>query len=149
MVLPFALTANACREHLVSVPDCVAMLISPSRRVQLLHHAHWDKPTPVYTTGTNSLWTLLGTGDFPPVATFDHQLLAHQVTNVPVPSWEALRDTINSTAFKSLPPDTSPTALKLSCNAVVAISPDVAYHLFQANRDYCTLQPWALRLPTP
>ena len=77
-VLPFSSTAMACREHLVSVPDCVAMFVSPSGRIQLLHHAHWDKVTPVYTAGTNTLWALLGAGDSLPVAMFDHNLLAQQ-----------------------------------------------------------------------
>lgn len=134
-VLPFASTATACREHLVSVPDCVAMFISPSGRVQLLHHAHWDKATPVYTGGTNSLWALLGAGDSPPVATFDHNLLAHQITKIPVPSWDSLRDAPDAAAFQALQADTSAAAMTLSCNAVVALSPGIAYHLFQANSD--------------
>jgi hypothetical protein len=134
-VLPFASTASACREHLVLVPDCVAMFISPSGRVQLLHHAHWDKATPVYTAGTNSLWALLGAGDSPLVATFNHNLLAHQITNTPVPSWDSLRDAPNDTAFRAFQADSSAAAMTLSCNAVVAISPKIAYYLFQANSD--------------
>jgi hypothetical protein len=47
MVLPPSTSAGDCRENLSSVPDCVAMTISPTGRVHLLHHAHWDKPNSV------------------------------------------------------------------------------------------------------
>ncbi len=76
LVLPPTTNASTCRDNLVSVPDCVALLISPSGRVQLLHHAHWDKPTPVYTEGSNNIWTLLGVCDSPPVNTFHHHPLS-------------------------------------------------------------------------
>jgi hypothetical protein len=135
LVLPPTTAAATCRENLVSVPDCVAMLISPSGRVQLLHHTHWDKPTPVYTEGTNQLWALLGVGDFPPVATFDHRALAKSLADVPAPSWESLRDAPDAAAFRSLPADTAADALGLTTNAVVALSPSLAYHLFGANSD--------------
>jgi hypothetical protein len=115
------------------VPDCVALLVSPSGRAQLLHHAHWDKPTPVYTDGSNNIWTLLGVGD-PPVATFDHRALA-TIVKATAPSWEAMRDAPDAAAFKALEADTATTALGLTCNAVVSISPSLAYHLFSANSD--------------
>jgi hypothetical protein len=134
LVLPPSTAAGTCRDNLISVPDCVAMLISPSGRVHLLHHAHWDKPTPVYTEGTNQIWTLLGVGDSPPVATFDHLALAKSVAE-PAPSWEAMRDAPDAAAFKALTADTDATALGLACNAVVALSPSLSYHLFSANSD--------------
>jgi hypothetical protein len=134
-VLPPATTAGTCRDNLVSVPDCVAMLVSPSGRVHLLHHAHWDKPTPVYTEGTDQLWALLGVGDFPPVATFDHLALAKSITSVAAPSWEAMRDASDPAAFRALTADTDATALGLTTNAVVSLSPSLAYHLFSANSD--------------
>jgi hypothetical protein len=134
LVLPPTTTANTCRENLVSVPDCVAVLISPSGHVQLLHHAHWDKPTLVYTDGSNNLWTLLGVGDFPPVATFDHRALA-TIAKAPAPSLEAMRDAPDATSFKALAADTATTALGLTCNAVGSLSPSLAYHLFSANSD--------------
>jgi hypothetical protein len=56
-VLPPLTTAEICRGNLISVPDCVTMLISPSGHVQVLHHAHWDKSIPVYEEFKN-LWTL-------------------------------------------------------------------------------------------
>jgi hypothetical protein len=46
-------------QNLISVPDCVAILISPSSSFNLLHHAHWDKPMPVYMDGSNTIWTLV------------------------------------------------------------------------------------------
>jgi hypothetical protein len=134
MVLPPTTAASTCRDNLVSVPDCVALLISPSGRVQLLHHAHWDKPTPVYTEGSNNIWTLLGVGDSPPVATFDHHALA-TIVKATAPSWEAMRDAPDAAAFTALQADTTDTALGLTCNAVVSISPSLAYHLFSANSD--------------
>jgi hypothetical protein len=134
LVLPPSTAAGTCRDNLISVPDCVALLISPSGRVHLLHHAHWDKPTPVYTEGTNKIWTLLGVGDSPPVATFDHLALAKSVSEA-APSWEAMRDAPDAAAFKALTPDTDAAALGLTCNAVVALSPSLAYHLFSENSD--------------
>jgi hypothetical protein len=116
------------------VPDCVPLLISPSGCVQLLRHAHWDKPTPVYTDGSHNIWTLLGVGDSPPVATFDHRALA-TIVKATAPSWEAMQDAPNTAAFIALEADTATTALGLTCNAVVSISPSLAYHLFSANSD--------------
>jgi hypothetical protein len=134
LVLSPLTSAQTCHDNLISVPDCVAMLISPSGRVQLLHHAHWDKPTPVYTEGSNNLWTLLGVGDSPPVATFNHADLAKSVTAA-VPSWESLRDAPKAAALTALAADTDVTALGLTCNAMVALTPGLAYHLFSANSD--------------
>lgn len=135
LVLPPATTAGTCRENLISVPDCVAMLISPSGRVQLLHHAHWDKPTPVYTDGSNCLWTLVGIGNFPPVATFDYRALAKAIQDTPVPTWANMRDAPTPAAFKALRAATEATDLPLNCNAVVSLSPSLAYHLFAENSD--------------
>jgi hypothetical protein len=134
LVLPPTTAAGTCRENLVSVPDCVAMLISPSGRVHLVHHAHWDKPTPVYTEGSNDIWSLLGVGDSPPVVTFDHLALAKTVAAA-APSWAALRDAPDAAAFTALVADTEDDALGLSCNAMVSLSPSLAYHLFSANSD--------------
>jgi hypothetical protein len=110
------------------------MLISPSGRVQLLHHAHWDKPTSVYTEGSNHIWTLLGVGDSPPVATFNHEDLAKPVTAA-APSWEAMRDAPDAASFTALTADIEVDALGLTCNALVALAPGLAYHLFSANSD--------------
>jgi hypothetical protein len=115
LVLPPTTATNTCRENLVSVPDCFALLISPSGRVQLLHHAHWDKPTPVYTEGSKNLWTLLDVCDSLPVATFDHRALA-TIVKAPAPSWEAMRDAPDAASFKALAADTATTALGLTCN---------------------------------
>jgi hypothetical protein len=134
LVLPPLTNAQTCRDNLISVPNCVAMLISPSGRVQLLHHTHWDKPTPVYTERSNNLWTLLGVGDSPPVATFNHADLAKPLTAA-VPSWESLRDAPDAAAFTALAANTDVTALGLTCNAMVALTPGLAYHLFSANSD--------------
>jgi hypothetical protein len=133
-VLPPLTNSQTCRENLISVPDCVAMLISPSGRVQLLHHAHWDKPTPVYTEGSNNLWTLLGVGDSPPVVTFNHEDLSKPITT-PAPSWEALCNAPDATAFKALPANTDVTAVGLACNAIVSLASGLPYHLFGANSD--------------
>jgi hypothetical protein len=92
LVLPRATLAGTCRENFISVPDCVVMLISPSGQVQLIHHTHWDKSTPVYTDSSNSLWTLVGIGNFPPVATFDYRALAKSIQDTPVPTWAAMHD---------------------------------------------------------
>jgi hypothetical protein len=134
LVLPPTTAAGTCRDNLVSVPDCVAMLVSPSGRVQLIHHAHWDKPTPVYTEGTDQIWSLLGVGDSPPVATFDYLSFAKTVTTA-APSWAALRDAPDAAAFQALAADDDATALGLSCNAIMSLSPSLAYHLFGANSD--------------
>jgi hypothetical protein len=133
-VLPPLTNSTTCRDNLISVPDCVAILISPSGRVQLLHHAHWDKPTPVYMEGSNNLWTLLGVGDSPPVVTFNHDDLAKRIT-ASVPSWEALHDAPDAAAFTALQADIDVTAAGLSCNAIVSLAPGLAYHLFGANSD--------------
>ncbi len=47
LVLPTTTSAGTCRENLISVPDCVAMLITPSGRVKLLHLPlrHISEPT--------------------------------------------------------------------------------------------------------
>jgi hypothetical protein len=134
LVLPPLTSTQTCCDNLISVPDCVAMLISPSGRVQLLHHAHWDKPTPVYTEGSNNIWTLLGVGNSPPVATFNYADLAKPVTAT-VPSWESLRDAPDAAAFTAPAADTNVTALGLTCNAMVALAPGLAYHLFSTNSD--------------
>jgi hypothetical protein len=46
-----------------------------------------------------------------------------------------MRDAPDAAAFKALALDTTNTALGLTCNAVVSISPSLAYHLFSANSD--------------
>jgi hypothetical protein len=134
LVLPLTTAAGTCRDNLISVADCVALLVSPSGCVQLLHHAHWDKATPVYTEGTNNLWALLRVGDSPPVATFDHLTFAKSVVE-DTPSWEAMPDAPKAAAFKALVADTDATTLGLTCNAVVSLSPSLTYHLFSANSD--------------
>jgi hypothetical protein len=132
--LPPLTNSKTCRENLISVSNCVAMLISPSGRIHLLHHAHWDKLTPIYMEGSNNLWTLLGVGDSPPVVTFNHEDLAKHITAL-APSWEALFDVPDTAAFTALPVDTDVTAVGLTCNAIVSLAPGLAYHLFGANSD--------------
>jgi hypothetical protein len=144
-VLPPLTNSKTCHDNLISVPDCVAMLISPSGRVQLLHHAHWDKPTPVYTEGSNNLWTLLGVGDSPPVVTFNHDDLAQRIT-ASAPSWEALRDAPDAAAFTALPAATNLTAVGLTCNAIVSLAPGLAYHPFGAK---IPMTPPSLASPWP
>jgi hypothetical protein len=134
LVLPLMTAAGTCHINLVLVPNCVTMLISPSGHVYLLHHAHWDKPMPVYTDGSGNIWTLLGMGDCPPVTTFDHRALAESV-QAAVPSGKAMCDAPDVAAFKALVADTDASALGLNCNVVVSLSPSLVYHLFSANKD--------------
>jgi hypothetical protein len=111
LVLPPSTLASTCRYNLLSVPDCFALLITPLVRVRLIHHFHWDKRTPIYTAGTDNIWGLLGTGDSPPVVTFYHLDLAKTVQNVPIPSWETLRNA--PTAFRAQSVNTNVSAAKL------------------------------------
>jgi hypothetical protein len=135
LVLPPSTLASTCYENLVSVPNCVALLITPLVRVRLIHHFHWDKRTPVYTSGTDEIWGLLGTSDSPPVVTFDHLNLAKTVQNVPIPSWETLRDAPDAAAFCAQSVDTDASTAKLSCKAVLSLPPSLAYHLFGSSLD--------------
>jgi hypothetical protein len=68
------------------------------------------------------------------VATFDHRALA-TIVKAPAPSWEAIGDAPDAASFKALAADTATTALGLTCNAVVSLSPSLSYHLFSANSD--------------
>jgi hypothetical protein len=80
LVLPPTTIATTCCDSFLSLPDCKFILISPSGRVQLLHHAHWDKPSLVYTDRSNNLWTVLGVGDsplWPPLTTAHKPLLSN------------------------------------------------------------------------
>jgi hypothetical protein len=69
------------------------------------------------------------------VATFDYLALAKSITDVAATSWEAMRDAPDAAAFRAIAADTDATALNLNTNAVVALSPSLAYHLFSANSD--------------
>jgi hypothetical protein len=98
------------------------MLISrDGHRVKLLHHVHLDRRSPENTKGTNDLWALLGTDDFPQVVKFDQSSLGRKV-QAPRPAWEAMRDAPNAAAFKAL-----------ASNAIVWLLPSLAYHLLSAD----------------
>jgi hypothetical protein len=118
-------STSTCRKNLVSVPDCFTILISPSGHVQLLYHAHWDKPSPICTDGSNKnlCWTLLGVGDSPHVATFNLGALA-TIVKAKAPSWKAMHYAPNAESIKTA------TVLGLTCNAVVSILPSPVYHFF-------------------
>jgi hypothetical protein len=68
------------------------------------------------------------------VVTFNHEDLAKRIT-ASAPSWEALRNAPDATAFNALPANTNVTAVGLACNAIVSLAPGLTYHLFGANSD--------------
>jgi hypothetical protein len=131
LVLPPITSATTCHDNLVSsVLDYVTVLISSLGCVHLLHHAYWDNPMLVYRDWSNNIWIILGAGD-PPVATFYHLTLA-MLIKANTTSWKAMHDVLDATpSFKAPVVETDPAALSLMLNAMVPLSPSLAFVQYQ------------------
>ena len=133
-IFPPAATNATCIRNITSVPECVVMIATAGKKIRFLHQFHHDESTPV-RTGTNELWALLGTSDYAPVVSLNHDQLGTRIPKVDVPCWTDLRDAKTAGEFQDTIADDSGEATGLNCKYVIAVPPVVAWHLIRAETD--------------